>query len=111
MSFEKIAEKKIREAMAEGAFDGLPNAGQRIDLEDYFATPEHLRMAHSILKSAGLVPAEVELLNDLAAAEQRLREASSAEQDAAGQAVAAARLRLSLRLEALRMDQTPRAKA
>src|SRR5215468_3844674 len=104
MSFEKIAEKKIRDAMAEGAFDDLPNAGQPIDLEDYFATPEHLRMAHSILKSAGLVPAEVELLNDLAAAEERLRRSSASERDAAEQAVAAARLRLAIRLEALRRD-------
>jgi hypothetical protein len=74
MPFSRIVEMKIREAMAEGAFDNLPNAGQPLDLEDYFATPAHLRMAHSILKSAGLVPAEVELLNELASLEQRLRD-------------------------------------
>jgi hypothetical protein len=104
MSFEKIAEKKIREAMADGAFDDLPNAGRPLDLEDYFATPEHLRMAHSILKSAGIVPAEVELLNELAVLEQRLRDATGAERKAAEEAVAAARLRLALRMEALRRE-------
>jgi hypothetical protein len=105
VSFEKIAEQKIREAMAEGAFDNLPNAGQPLDLEAYFATPEHLRMAHSILKSAGLVPAEVELFKELAALEQRLREAAGADRDLARKAVETARLRLMLRLEALRRDR------
>jgi hypothetical protein len=104
MSFEKIAEQKIREAMAEGAFDNLPNAGQPLGFEEYFATPEHLRMAHSILKSAGLVPAEVELIKQLAALEQRLREADGTDRERARKAVEAARLRLMLRLEALRRE-------
>jgi hypothetical protein len=58
--------------MAEGVFDDLPNAGQPLDLEDYFATPEDLRMAYSILKSAKCSPAEVELLKEIAALEQQL---------------------------------------
>src|SRR5262245_58480652 len=107
MSFEKIAEKKIREAMVEGAFDNLPNAGKPLNLEDYFATPEPLRMAHSVLKSAGLVPAEVELFNELAALEQRLREAAGTDRELAQQAVETARLRLMLRLEALRRERSP----
>ena len=57
--------------MAEGVFDNLPNAGQPLDLEDYFATPEHLRMAYSILKNAKCAPAEVELLKEIAALEQQ----------------------------------------
>jgi DnaJ-like protein len=105
MPFDRIAEMKIREAMAEGAFDDLPNAGQPLDLEDYFETPADLRMAHSILKSAGVVPVEVELLNELAVLEQRLRETTGAERAAAERAVADARLRLALRLEALRRDR------
>jgi len=107
MPFEKIAERKIREAMEQGAFDNLPNAGQPLDLDDYFATPAPLRMAHSILKSAGVVPAEVELFKELAAAEQRLRSAAPAERNALERALAAARLRLLLRLEALRREIRP----
>ena len=106
MSFEKIADKKIRDAMADGTFDNLPNAGQPLDLEDYFATPEHLRMAHSILKSARLVPVEVELFNELAALERQLRDATGSRRDAAERAVTAARLRLALRLDALRRERT-----
>jgi hypothetical protein len=64
-------------------------------------------MAHSILKSAGIVPAEVELLNELAALEQRLRNTTGAARAAAEQAVADVRLRLSLQLEALRRSRKP----
>ena len=45
MIFDRIAELKIREAITEGKFDNLPNAGQPIDLEDYFRTPPEMRLA------------------------------------------------------------------
>jgi len=66
MPFNRVAENRIREALAEGKFDNLPGAGERIDLEEYFSAPEDLRMAYSILKSARCAPAEVELLNEIA---------------------------------------------
>ena len=44
MSFEKLVEEKIREAMAEGEFDNLPGKGKPINLDAYFATPEDLRI-------------------------------------------------------------------
>ena len=62
---EKAVEEQIRQAMAEGKFNNLPGKGKPIDLEAYFQTPEHLRMAYSILKSAGFVPQEVQLLKDI----------------------------------------------
>ena len=71
MPFSRVAELRIREAMAEGVFDDLPNAGQPLDLEEYFAAPEDLRMAYSILKNARCAPAEVELLKEIAALEQQ----------------------------------------
>ena len=70
MSFEKLVEEKIREAIANGEFDNLPGMGRPVNLEAYFATPEHVRIGHSILKSAGFVPAEVELLKEI----QRFKE-------------------------------------
>jgi hypothetical protein len=70
MSFNRIAENRIREAMEQGAFDNLPGAGQPVNLEEYFSTPEDVRMAHSILKNANCRPAEVELLNEIARLEQ-----------------------------------------
>jgi hypothetical protein len=52
MPFSRIAESRIREAMEQGQFDNLPGAGQPLNLEEYFSTPEDLRMAYSILKNA-----------------------------------------------------------
>jgi hypothetical protein len=68
--FDRIADLKIREAIEEGKFENLPNAGQPLDLDEYFQTPAEWRMAYSILKSAKCLPEEVELLNEIAAIER-----------------------------------------
>ena len=65
MSFEKIAEEKIQEAIAAGEFDNLPGQGKPLNLDGYFATPERMRMAYSILKSAEILPEEMELLRQI----------------------------------------------
>jgi hypothetical protein len=70
MPFSHIAEKRIREAIAQGQFENLPGAGQPLNLEEYFSTPEEVRMAYSILKNANCAPAEVELLNDVSRLER-----------------------------------------
>jgi hypothetical protein len=74
MPFSRIAENRIREAMAQGQFENLPGAGQPLNLEEYFSTPEDLRMAYSILRSANCVPAEVELLNEVSRLERAIAE-------------------------------------
>ena len=52
-----VAERKIREAMEEGAFDHLDGTGQPLDLaENPFEDPSQ-RMAHRILKNNGIAPA------------------------------------------------------
>jgi hypothetical protein len=79
MSFNRIAENRIREAMEQGAFDNLPGAGQPVSLEEYFSTPEDLRMAYSILKNANCRPVEVELLNEIARLEQAIAAAGGDE--------------------------------
>jgi hypothetical protein len=65
MSFQKNVDEKIKEAIARGEFDNLPGRGKPLDLDAYFATPEHLRMGHSILKSADIIPEEMELLKQI----------------------------------------------
>ncbi len=72
MSLEKAVEAIIREAQERGDFDNLKGKGKPIDLSAYFETPEELRMAHSMLKNAGMVSAEVDLLNEIAALKERL---------------------------------------
>src|SRR6185369_2629015 len=102
MSWERIAENKIREAMQEGEFDNLPGAGRPVDLDGYFKLPEHLRVAFSILKSANCVPAEVELLNEIAALEQRLQEAPEPQLPAIRRELTDRRTRLAVVLERAR---------
>lgn len=89
MDLARIAENKIREAIARGELNDLPGAGKPIDLEEYFRTPEELRMAYSVLKSAKCLPEEVELMNEIAALDRQLGET----RDAATRAAVARRLR------------------
>ncbi len=62
--FQLIAERKIREAIEEGLFEGLPK-GKPLDLDSNLHVPEELRMAYRVLKNAGLVPEEVELRKEV----------------------------------------------
>jgi len=66
MSFDKIVEALIKEAQARGEFDNLPGEGKPIDLTAYFETPEEVRLAQSLLKNAGMISPEVQLLKELA---------------------------------------------
>ena len=76
MPFSHIAERRIKEAIAQGHFDNLPGAGKPLSLEEYFSTPEEVRMAYSILKNANCAPAEVELLNEVSRLERAVAEAA-----------------------------------
>ena len=67
MSFERLVENKIREAIERGEFDNLPGRGRPLDLDAYFNTPEELRLGYAMLKSAGFVPVEVELQREIEA--------------------------------------------
>jgi len=68
-----IAERKIREAMEEGAFDHLEGAGKPLDLhENPFEDPSD-RMAHRLLKNNGFAPAWIEEAKELDAEARRLR--------------------------------------
>ncbi len=83
MPFTRIAEARINEAMARGEFDNLPGAGKPLQLDEYFSTPEDVRIGFALLRNANCAPAEVELLNEIA----RLESAISAATDAATQLV------------------------
>ena len=91
MSFSRIAENRIREAMEQGQFDNLPGAGEPLSLEEYFSTPEDVRMAYSVLKNANCRPMEVELLHEIARLEQAVAAASDDTARAAYQATLATR--------------------
>lgn len=73
MSFDETIETLIKEAQARGEFDNLPGKGKPIDLTDYFNAPEEIRVAQSLLKNAGMVPVEIDLLKEIAALKESLK--------------------------------------
>ena len=70
--FQKIAERRIIEAINRGEFDNLPGAGQPLELVDDSHVPEDLRMAYLMLKNAGFVPPEIYLIREFVKTEQLL---------------------------------------
>jgi hypothetical protein len=70
--FEKMVEEQICRAIADGEFENLRGKGKALELESYFQTPESLRMAYSMLKSAEFVPEEVRTMQEIDAAKTEL---------------------------------------
>lgn len=71
-AFEKIAEKKIREAMENGEFDDLPGKGKPLELEEDRHLPVDIRLAHKILKNADCLPPELEIRKEILTIEEML---------------------------------------
>ncbi|MGH2365064.1 MAG: DUF1992 domain-containing protein [Chloroflexota bacterium] len=65
--WETLADQKIREAMEQGEFRGLPGEGKPLDLaRNPFEDPA-LRLAHLVLKANGYAPAWIEERKELEA--------------------------------------------
>ena len=80
MSIEKLVEKMIREAMEKGEFDNLAGSGKPLDLSDYFATPEDVRIGHKLLKDANIIPEELELRREVETLKEELARCSTEEE-------------------------------
>ena len=80
MSLESAIDDKIRAAIERGEFDDLEGKGKPLDLDAYFATPEDLRLAYSMLKSNQFVPEEVEILKDISALKTKVDECTHDEE-------------------------------
>lgn len=103
MAFDRIAELKLRQAIEKGLLENLPNSGAPLDLEEYFNTPEDVRLAYSILKNANCLPEEVELRNQIARLERSLAGLTDGEaREAVQRQIADATLRLNILLERTR---------
>ncbi|WP_028321059.1 DnaJ family domain-containing protein [Desulfatiglans anilini] len=63
--FDKIAERRIQEAVDRGEFKDLPGRGKPLQLEDDSGIPEDLRMAYKILKNADCLPPELQLKKEI----------------------------------------------
>jgi len=100
MNFDKIVEAAIQEAMARGEFKNLPGQGRPINLSEYFNTPEDVRVAQAMLKNAGMLPVEIELLQEIAAYRELLNNAKShGEKDKLRRILGEKRLQFNLLLE------------
>ncbi len=67
--FQRLAEQRIQDAIKRGEFDDLPGKGKPLQLEDLSHVPEELRLAYKVLKNAGFLPPEVELLREIKSVE------------------------------------------
>ena len=74
--FQKIVEKRIKEAQKRGEFDDLPGRGAPIVFEDDSHIPEDLRLAYKILKNAGCLPPELDLKKKIRQMEDMLENIS-----------------------------------
>jgi len=106
----KLLEDDIGRSLAESARSGelqaAPSYGKPLNFGDgYDETPAELRMGMKVLKDAGVLPPEVELMQRIAGLEKRAEAEASAEAATTLRREAAdLRLALQLRLEKLRIS-------
>jgi hypothetical protein len=79
--FDSLVELQIAEAMARGDFDNLPGQGQPLDLSEDPFTPEEHRMVNRIMKNSGIIPPEVQMLNEISQLRERLKNLESSSND------------------------------
>jgi hypothetical protein len=70
----KGTEGVIRNAIERGEFGNLKGKGKPLDLNDYFNTPEDIRLGYALLKNAGYIPDEVQLLNQISEIKRKIPE-------------------------------------
>jgi hypothetical protein len=78
-ALDLIAERRIREAQERGEFEGLPGAGAPLALDDDALVPEDLRVAHRILRNAGLLPPQLEPCREIREVEALLAQVEDEE--------------------------------
>ena len=99
--------RALRDIEARGELAAAPSWGKPLDFGDgYDETPPELRMPYKVLKDAGMLPPEVELMRTLAGLRRDL-EATGDDAERARQLkgrIAAMQLAIELRRDALRKE-------
>lgn len=70
----------IRDAIMRGEFQNLPGQGKKLNLDDYFNTPEDVRLGYGLLKSNDFVPEEVQMLKDIETLQEKLKQTTAEEE-------------------------------
>lgn len=101
---EEIA-RHLSESEASGELKAAPSYGKPLSFGDgYDETPVELRMGFKVLKDAGVVPHEVQMLRALEALKRQLQATTDgAEAAALRQRIADLQQNVALRLEKLRV--------
>jgi hypothetical protein len=96
----------LRDSAANGELARAPSYGKPLDLGDaYEQTPAELRMAMKVLKDAGVVPPEVEMMRAAAALEACLAECrDDGQRQTLQRELSEMRQAIALRLEKLRLS-------
>lgn len=99
--------RALREAEASGEMATAPSYGRPLDFGDgYGETPDALRMPMKVLKDAGVVPPEVELMRELGELRRQLPLAPDEEsRRRLAQRVTELEVLVALRLERLRRGE------
>ena len=105
MKIYEGVEGVIKDAIARGDFDNLPNKGKPLDLSEWEKTPQHLRMSYSILKNAGITPAEIHTKKVLTSLRQMIQdEPDEAKKDRLIKKMNTLAITDAVRMEKLRKD-------
>lgn len=74
LAFERLAEEKIRDAIAAGEFDNLPGKGKPLDLDEPLGARQEDRLAHLVLKNGGFLPEYLQWRKELETTLQELEQ-------------------------------------
>ncbi|MEP7215330.1 MAG: DUF1992 domain-containing protein [Anaerolineaceae bacterium] len=80
MSFEKVIESAIQEAIAEGMFDNLPGAGKPLPFNDQELMAGENWLGYKVLLNGGMVPGWLDLGHQIESDLQKLRQLESQHQ-------------------------------
>lgn len=83
---DRIAERKLAEAVARGEFDDFPGRGEPLELEDLSHVPEELRAGYVLLQGHGFLPEELELKRNVLQLDDLLRACHDANERTLSQA-------------------------
>lgn len=73
IKLERLAERRIQEAIEAGVFDNLKGAGEPLkDLEDNPFVPDDMRVAFKVLQNSGYAPDWMTVAQEIETAKERL---------------------------------------
>jgi len=73
MKFERLADRRIQDAINAGEFDNLPGMGKPLNMDDNPFVPQDLRAAFKVLSNSGYAPDWIVLAQKIDSAIEQMR--------------------------------------